>query len=320
MFVVAAFRAVELADVNRVVRVASLVGLLTVIAGSLLAWRLSEHILRPIRGLMHTARSITDNDLGRRIEVAGDEEVAELAATFNAMLDRIEEAFETQRRFVDDAGHEFKTPITAIRGHLEVLDDDPDERRQTVGLVIDELDRMARMVNDLLLLARSQGPDFLRLGPIDVSAFVRDVHAKATGLGDRAWRLEDDAEGTIHADRQRLTQALLQLAANAVQHSRDGSTVAIGAAVLDGEARLGVRDEGEGVPLEEQDRIFERFHRAEGAPRTDGGAGLGLSIVRAIAEAHGGRVVLRSRPAAGATFTLVIPVGSESRVRKEPGS
>ncbi|MFN2557939.1 MAG: ATP-binding protein [Nitriliruptorales bacterium] len=307
VFVVAAFRAVELADVNRVVRITSVVGLLTVIAGSVVAWRLSDRILRPVRGLITTARSITETDLSRRIEVGGDDEVAELAATLNAMLDRLEEAFETQRRFVDDAGHEFKTPITAIRGQLEVLDEDPDERRQTIALVLDELDRMARMVSDLLLLARSERPDFLTLGPVDVSGLVRDVHAKATGLGDRAWRLEDDASGTIQADRQRLTQALLQLAANAVQHSEDGSAVAIGGSVLDGEARLWVRDEGEGIPPEEQARIFERFHRGEGGSRIHGGAGLGLSIVAAIAEAHGGRVELRSRPGAGATFTLVIP-------------
>jgi two-component system OmpR family sensor kinase len=207
---------------------------------------------------------------------------------------------------VDDAGHELRTPITIVRGHLELLEDDPDERRETVALLMDELDRMARIVNDLLTLAKWEQPDFLATADVDLGVLVDDVLAKASALGDREWKLDARAEGTIVADRQRLTQALMQLAQNAVQHTRDGDEVGLGAFVSDQEARLWVRDTGPGIPFEEQQRVFDRFYRADESRRSEG-AGLGLSIVQAIARAHGGRLDLSSVPGSGATFAIVLP-------------
>ena len=222
------------------------------------------------------------------------------------MLARLETAFATQQRFVNDAGHELRTPITIVRGHLELLDDDPEDREQTLALVMDELDRMSRIVDDLLTLAKREQPDFLQLAPFEVGALVDDVLAKASALGPRNWQLDSFADETIVADRQRVTQALMQLAQNAVEHTEDGDEIGLGAFVAAGETRLWVRDAGPGIAFDEQKRVFDRFYRAGGERRSDG-AGLGLSIVQAIAHAHGGRVELSSVPGTGATFTIVLP-------------
>jgi signal transduction histidine kinase len=306
VFVAAFFRDLELDDIEPAVLGAVGVGLVALLVGSLLAWLVAERILRPVRLVTGTAQTISEGHLTRRIEVTGRDEIARLAATFNEMLDRLEEAFATERRFVDDAGHELRTPITVIRGHLELLEEDPHERERTLALVMDELDRMQRIVNDLLILAKAEQPDFLDLHTVDVGTLTEDVHAKASAIAPREWRLERVGRGKIVADRQRLTQAMIQLAQNAAQHTDDGDRVSVGSAVSNGEARLWVRDSGAGIPPEQQNRIFRRFSRARGARRSEG-AGIGLAIVKAIAEAHHGRVELDSRPGAGSTFTVVIP-------------
>jgi signal transduction histidine kinase len=306
VFVVAIFRDREEAAFDAVVLAAGGVGLAVLLIGSLLAWRLAEGVLRPVRSVTSTARAISETDLSRRIPVRGHDEIAHLTATFNDMLDRLEAAFETQRHFVDDAGHELKTPITIIRGHLELLEGDPEERRETIALVMDELDRMGRIVNDLLLLAKSEEPDFLGLETVDVEPLTNELEQKAGALGSRDWRLERRGRGIIVADRQRLTQAIVQLVQNAVEHTSEGDRISLGSAVESGEASFWVRDEGPGIPLDDQERIFQRFGRGAGARRAEG-AGLGLAIVKAIADAHHGRVELYSRPGAGALFTVVIP-------------
>lgn len=308
VFVAAIFRDLELADISPAIWGTAGVGLATLLVGSLLAWRVAEGVLRPVRGVTETAEAISTSELTRRIDVEGHDEISRLATTFNEMLDRLEEAFRAQRQFVDDAGHELRTPITIIRGHLEVADVDPDERAKTTALVMDELDRMSRIVNDLLLLAKVKQPDFLELDTVDLSSLTKDLHAKATALGPREWRLEDVGRGLIVADRQRITQAIMQLAQNATEHTTPGAEIALGSAVVDGTASLWVRDTGPGIPPEDQDRIFQRFARTGGGRRGSSGAGLGLAIVRAIAEAHYGRVELESRPGVGAKFAVVIPV------------
>jgi signal transduction histidine kinase len=272
-----------------------------------LAWVAAGRVVAPLRQLRDTAQSITERNLEGRIAVRGNDEVAQLGQTFNEMLDRLEAGFGAQRRFLDDASHELKTPITIVRGQLELLSDDPEERRETIALVTDELDRMSRIVNDLLVLAKAEQPDFLQLETVDVAALTADLHAKVAALEQREWRLESTGRGTILADRQRLTQAVVQLAANAAKHTSDGDVIAIGTLVSDGVASLWVRDSGPGIPREEQDEIFERFTRGSGGRRLEG-AGLGLSIVQAIARAHGGHVELRSTAGRGATFLVVVPV------------
>jgi signal transduction histidine kinase len=306
VFVVAIFRSFETDDIDDLTRVLGGVGIVIFVIGTLLAWRSAQRIVQPVQAVTRTARQISGGDLTRRIPVSGDAEVAELAGTFNEMLDRLESAFGTQRRFLDDAGHELRTPITIVRGHLELLGDDPAEREETMALVMDELDRMSRLVDDVLLLAKVERPDFLSLETVEVGALTREIHAKASALAPRDWVEPAVGHGVIVADRQRLTQAVIQLAQNAVQHTGDGQAIAISSWVDGGAAGFSVRDHGPGVPPAERERIFDRFARGSGVPRE--GAGLGLAIVRAIAEAHGGRVALESPPGGGAMFVIEVPV------------
>jgi signal transduction histidine kinase len=318
VFLVAASLSSERREVEEAVRLAALVLLTVLLIASALAWVVAGRVLAPLRLLADTARQIGESDLTRRIPVSGRDEIAELARTFNAMLDRLEAAFASQRAFVSDASHELRTPITIVRGHLELLGDDPDERRETIALVTDELDRMSRFVDDLLLLAKADRDDFLRVSEVELGALSDELLEKASALGARTWRLEARAEALMVGDRQRLTQAVMGLAQNAVQHTRDGDTIWIGTAVERGEAKFWVRDDGPGVAPDDQERIFERFARASASRRRSEGAGLGLAIVRAIAEAHGGRVGLSSRPGAGATFTVVVPLNGHRGGVTEP--
>jgi two-component system OmpR family sensor kinase len=306
VFVVAQFRDPERRELQSAVYAVAGVGFAALLIGSVLAWQLASSLLKPVNAVTKTARSISESDLSERIPIQGGDEIAELAHTFNEMLDRLERAFATQRRFVDDAGHELRTPITIVRGHLELLDDDPEERLKTMALVMDELDRMSRTVTELLELAMAEEPDFLSLEPTDLATLTAEIYAKASALAAREWTLEASADGVIVADRYRITQAIVQLAQNAVQYSDPSEPIALGSALADGEVRFWVRDRGPGIPLEEHERIFGRFARGVGGRRSDG-AGLGLAIVKVIAEAHGGRVDVYSRPGAGATFTVVAP-------------
>jgi signal transduction histidine kinase len=224
------------------------------------------------------------------------------------MLDRLEAGAAAQRRFLDDAGHELRTPITIVRGHLEVLDPtDQVDVRDTVALVDDELDRMNRIVSDLLLLARAEQPRFVRSQPVDVEALTGEVFDKVRRLGDRRWVLDTSARVDAVLDPQRVTQALVALADNAVRYTAPGDRISLGSQLSGGDLRFWISDTGPGVPVEDQARVFERFARgAAGAARSDG-AGLGLSIVQAIAQAHDGSAVLDSVPGRGTTVTLVLP-------------
>jgi two-component system, OmpR family, sensor kinase len=299
-------------QVESAVRIAIGVSIVVLLMASLFIWLAAGRALSPLWGLSRTARVISESDLSQRIPVRGRDELAELARTFNGMLDRLETAFANQKDFLTDVSHELRTPITVIRGHLDTLGESPAERREAITVIQDELDRMNRFVDDLLLLARAPRPDFLRLRPIDLDLFTNDLFAKARSLGQRDWRLDGTGVGILVADQQRLTQAVMNLATNAVRHTREGETIWIGSSLVAGRARLWVRDDGPGIEPAEQGRIFERFARATSSPEQGSdGAGLGLAIVKAIAEAHGGKVELDSRPGVGATFTIVVPAGIE---------
>ncbi|HEX2045802.1 MAG TPA: histidine kinase dimerization/phospho-acceptor domain-containing protein, partial [Gaiellaceae bacterium] len=261
VFVAAIFRERALADSDAIVRAAGAVGLAILLLGSLLAWRLADRVLTPVTELTTTARAITETDLSRRIPVRGRDEIAQLTATANEMLDRLEDAFAAQRRFVDDAGHELKTPLTIVRGHLELLEDDPEQRRETLALVVDELDRMSRIVDDLLLLAKHEQPDFLDLTTVEVGMLTDELEGKVSALSEGEWVVASRGRGVIVADRQRLTQALMNLASNAVEHTVEGDRIAIGAATEGAWVRLWVADTGPGVPAADRERIFERFAR-----------------------------------------------------------
>ena len=306
VFAVAQFVDLQRQEVEDTLRLVAGTELVLLLTASALAYWLAGRLLAPVRHVTETAHQISETDLSRRIEVDGDDEAANLARTFNQMLDRLQTSFTAQRNFVDDAGHELRTPITIIRGNLELLSDDPTERAEAVAVMMDELDRMNRMVDDLLLLAKLERPDFLALDAVDVRQLTEDLVVKASALGQRDWAVDEIGSGLIVADTQRITQAVMQLAQNATDHTNAGDAIWLGSQVGPGYARFWVRDSGPGVSPNDAEKIFERFSRGSRTRRTEG-AGLGLSIVRAIAEAHGGDVVLDAARDDGAMFTIVLP-------------
>jgi two-component system OmpR family sensor kinase len=225
----------------------------------------------------------------------------------NLRSDQLDAVVRSEREFVRDAGHELRDRLTICRGHLELISDDPKKRRVTIALVLDELDRMARILDDIQVLAEAEQPDFLRRERIDVALFAHELIAQASALDLRNWKLDNTSEGTIVADRKRLTEAVMKLMHNAVRHTVPEDTIALGASLSEDEARLWVRDTGSGILVSDQSRIFDRFVRGTDAHRYYRGTGLGLAIVKATAEAHGGRVELDSQIGKGSTFTIVVP-------------
>ena len=302
----------ERADLNRTFGLYALVSLLTVVATGLAGWFLMGNLLKPIRRLRDTTKSISDSDLSQRIHVTGNDDLSELTRTVNAMLDRLESSFSSQRQLLDDVGHELRTPITIIQGHLELQDStDVSDVDAVRAVALDELDRMRLLVDDLVTLAGSSRPDFVRTSRTHAGQLTDEVLDKARGLGPRRWVIDERTEASTDLDSRRILQAWLQLAVNAVKFSTEGSTVAVGSAADGNTLRLWVRDEGVGVAPRDYQRIFARFVRGSNSKRADG-SGLGLTIVSAIAEAHRGQVDLVSEVGAGSTFTLVLPLRPDS--------
>jgi len=246
-------------------------------------------------------------------------EVRVLAEAFNHMLDRLADAFASQREFVADASHELRTPLTVIRGQLEVLgaQHSPSEGavRRVERVVGAEITRITRLVDDLLVLAHSE-QTFLQVDSIDMCSFVVDLWEGVTLTAERRFELGEVPSGSLRADPDRLAQALRNLARNAIEHTAHGGGLVRLAVDEDGpgKIRFSVIDDGPGIPPDERERVFERFHRTDaGRARSAGGAGLGLAIVRAIADAHGGQVRARkSQHGSGACVELVLP-GFHSR-------
>lgn len=293
-------------------RTYALVALGALVVLALVGWSVAGRLLAPVRVLRDTALRISDSDLSRRIPVTGADDLSDLTRTVNAMLDRLERAFSAQRRLLDDAGHELRTPLTIVRGHLELMDPaDPQEVVATRTLVLDEVDRMHGLVDDLVTLATADRPDFVRPVPTDVGRLLDDVHDKLAALGSHRWRIEARADVEALVDPQRLTQAVLQLAANAAKFAPAGSTVRLASRVRpgpDGERLLlSVADDGPGVAPEDRERVFERFARAA-AGRGVEGSGLGLPIVAAIAAAHGGEARVSDDPALAGSATGAVLV------------
>ncbi|MDZ5622513.1 ATP-binding protein [Nocardioides sp. HM23] len=293
---------------NETMRTYAIVAFLSLLLVLAIGWWQSGRLLSPLRTLRTTAERIGATDLSQRLPVRGHDDITDLTHTVNGMLERLESAFISQKRFLDDAGHELRTPLTVLSGHLELLDTaNPDEVEATRKLLLDEVDRMARLTRDLILLAKSDRPDFLRIEQVDLDGLAEDLVAKARGLGEREWRYDGAPAGRVEMDRQRITQAVLQLADNAVKHTQEGDEIAIGAAVSAESVTIWVRDSGPGVPAADRELIFERFGRGV-VRENDEGFGLGLSIVRAIATGHGGTAHVENAPSGGARFVLTLPI------------
>jgi signal transduction histidine kinase len=271
-------------------------------------WRREARERELMHELARTADAIYEQrDLARRVAGPTDDEVGQLGATLNRMLDRLEGAFRRERRFISEASHELRTPITICRGHLEVLGPKPgyDELEECVAVVVDELDRMARIVDDMSTLVRADTDWFLRREPFPLDEFLADVAVKAEPLLNGCLRVVPTAEeALLEGDAQRLTQALINLLQNAAVHGRNGGPVVLRVLEEADGWRFEVADEGGGITLDPPERVFQPFSR--GGANT-GGSGLGLAIVRTIAEAHGGAAGVENRSGEGATFWIRVP-------------
>ena len=293
--------------------VATFAGLsvITLLIAGWVGYVVTGRLLKPLGALRSATEQITIDDLEHRIPVpAGNDDISALANNFNRMLERIQVGFAEQRRFMSDVGHELRTPLTIVRGTLEMTDvEDAADVREAHEIATDELDRMGRVVGDLSELAASARPDYVRPAPTELQDFARSAFARIERIAEREWVLARTVDDIADADEQRLTQAVVQLAANAVRYSDEGSRIRFSVDQVLGpdgpEIHVGVQDEGVGIAADDQRRIFERFTRVDGSRGS--GSGLGLPIVRAIAEGHGGVVRLLSAPGRGSTFTLVFP-------------
>ena len=309
VFVAAVLTRQAQAGITRITRLQAEVGAIALLLGSALAWFAAGRVLRPVRDTTNLARRITDTDISGRISSRGRGEISELARTLNRMLDRLEAALTAQRRFLADAGHELRTPITIVQGNLDTLAVTGDEDARTLAIVSDELTRMSRLVDELTLLASSERPDFLRPQPTDLTELTASLAAKARALDvldERRFLLTSVAAGTAVLDPQRITQAMMQLVRNAVAHTPAGTVIEIGSVIAGNHVEFLVADHGPGIDPQFRERVFERFARLD-ARRTSG-TGLGLSIVAAICAAHDGSVRLTERPGGGAAFCLSVPL------------
>jgi two-component system, OmpR family, sensor kinase len=283
-------------------------GIVMLIAIAIAGWFVTGRLLSPLRDLRDTADAITLQDLGQRLPADGNDEIADLTRTVNSMLDRIEGSVDVQRQLLDDVRHELKTPITIVRGHLEMMDvADPADVSNTRDIGIAELDRMTRLVDDIDQLATVE-EGTLEVGVVDLDALTTRVGELVAVIPEHEWIVEERGRGRVDGDYDRLLQAWLALADNAAKYTPPGASVEIGSSIDEDGAHLWVRDHGPGIPPASRHRIFRRFDRAAGR-RTVGGSGLGLAIVDAIAKAHGGHCAVTDTPGGGATFTIHIPPG-----------
>jgi signal transduction histidine kinase len=249
------------------------------------------------------------------------DEVGVLARSFDLMLERLQEAFERQRAFVADASHELRTPLTVIRGQLELLamqhSPDAADVREVERVTRLEIERMSRLVDDLLVLAHAGEETFLRPQPLDLPGFLAGVFDPLRQTAPRRYVLGDIPHAVLEADPDRLAQALRNLLRNAVAHTREGGLVRLAASLEDARLLLTVDDDGPGVPPAERAHIFDRFHRL-GVARSGGGAGLGLSIARAIIESHSGEITVGASPEGGARFTVSLPLPTLDELSATP--
>ena len=278
------------------------------IAASVLA---ANRITAPLRRMAETAAAVDGGDLSPRLRVETGDEVGRLARSFNGMLDRLERAFERERAFVSDASHELRTPLTVLRGQVDLvrrLDADPEEQRAILESLPREIERMSRLIDEMLELARADDGRLLEPRRFDLASLVADLERDLPLLGDREYVIEGLREGTLDADPDRLSQVFRNLVRNAVEHTNPGDRITISIAPGDRRIRFAVTDTGAGIPPEHLDRVFERFHRVdEGRARGRGGSGLGLAIARALVEAHGGAIWAESTPGRGTTIRFEIP-------------
>jgi signal transduction histidine kinase len=291
-------------------------GALALVAAGVIGYIAAGAALSPLDEVTSTALQITRaDDLSRRIPVMGPPsgEVGSLILAFNETLERLEGLFQTQRRFMADVSHELRTPLTTIRGNIDLIKQIGDADEESLEAISSEVDRMTRMVRDLLLLAQAEtGKLPLAKDVVELDTLMLEVYQQSKVLANKRIQVEIESEdqANVIGDRDRIKQVLLNLVANAIEHTPDGGTVCLDL-VCDGkQARLSVSDTGPGIPEEELPLIFERFYRRDPSRKRKayGGAGLGLSIAYWIARIHGGDLRAQSTVSKGSRFELILPL------------
>ena len=305
----------------RALRTILLIGCgLVVVAAFAVGWGLAGTVLRPIHRITRTAQAIgAEHDFGRRVQHAGPaDEVGQLAITFNAMLAELESAYrqleqtlESQRRFVADASHELRTPLTTIRGNIELLRHEPpmdaQERADVLVDTKDEVDRLIRLVHQLLVLARVDAGQALERVPLPIRPLLEDVCRQAGLIAPhRTILYEPPPDVRVTGDHDALKQVFLILLDNALAHTSPGATIEITTVAAEGLAAISVRDTGAGIAPDVLPHIFERFYRGQ-MSRSGTGTGLGLSIAKGLVEAQGGTITVKSQVGQGSVFTVTLP-------------
>jgi signal transduction histidine kinase len=287
-----------------------IVGAIAIVLGALSGIGLATLIASPLRRIARVAAAVDAGDLSMRAGPSPTRgEVRILSDAFDHMLDRLERSFTRQRDFVSDASHELRTPLSVLRAQVELLagEADDDRRRQGTRTLLRRLDELDRLVGDMLTVASAEAGQLIEPRSIELGAYFDDLRRDLPLFGERDFRLQA-VDGTLQADPERLTQVLRNLVRNAVTHTDPGGVIVVWARGADSRLVISVTDDGPGIPADELDQIFERFHRLDQSRSRDrGGSGLGLAIARAITEAHGGSIRADSAPGGGATFTISIP-------------
>jgi len=296
----------------------SVVGL--AVASGVGGYVLSGIMLQPVRRITETASEISATNLSQRINYEGPhDELWALSQTFDSMIDRLEHSFERQRQFVQDASHELRTPLAAIRTNIDVTEMDPevsvDEYRELVTTIKGQTERLTRLSEDLLLLTRDDN-DSLEHEDLDLGALAGEVIRQLTPVASaRDVALSLSATGTVEAQANPdlVYRCVLNLVDNAIKYSGEGGAVSVSVAKTGSLATVAVADGGPGIAPEDLPRIFDRFYRVDkGRSRREGGTGLGLAIVKELVESQSGSVAAQSEPGRGSTFTISLPIASES--------
>jgi signal transduction histidine kinase len=283
-----------------------IVGGIALVAALIGGYLIAARTASPLRRMAATAEEVRSGDLTPRLreEPAAAPELRALITGFNRMLERLDLAFSRQRRFVSDASHELRTPLTAIRGQLEVLAGNTDEVSRVKTVTLAEVERMERLVEELLALAQLDERSKMEVSQVDLAALLRNLAATDTS-GVEVGEL---AERHVAGSPELLARVVRNLLANAHRHTGEAGRVVLSATAADEMVTVCVDDDGPGIPPSERERIFERFHRVDSARgRDSGGSGLGLAISREIVEAHGGRIWVEDSHLGGARAAFELP-------------
>jgi len=291
-------------------------GVVVIIIAAMVGWMTASTALRPIEELTESALQITrTDDLSRRIPISGSQkdEVGKLILAFNETLERLENLFETQRRFLADVSHELRTPLTAIRGNVDLIRRMGEADPISLDAISSEVDRMTRMVRDLLILVQAEtGKLPLAQDIVEMDTLLLEVFQQAKVLANGRFeiRLGQEDQARVRGDRDRLKQVLLNLISNALDHTPSGGMIILGLSCIEDFARVTVTDSGPGIPKKDLPHIFERFYRVESSRKRkdSGGAGLGLSIAYWITKSHNGRIEVASEVGKGTTFSIWLPM------------